>query len=33
MLLLAEALTINSDAEQALKVYQEVLDARGEGIG
>ena len=33
MLLLAEALTVNSEAEEALKVYQQVLDARGDGVG
>ena len=33
MLLLAEAQTINGSAEEALKTYQEILDARGGATG
>jgi len=31
MLLLAEALTVDSQVDDALKLYKEILDARGDG--
>lgn len=32
MLLLAEAYTVNQQTDEAIKVYQEILDARTEGF-
>ena len=33
MLLLGEAYTVNNQATQALKIYQEILDARSDNFG